>query len=517
MLLIVALLGCKTDPPEPADADPVVAPHDSTTSADTGTSVITPTVCHLEEGSVETRSAEQHQLAVVHGVGHTDHLGYSVECSSVPSAVGATSWFVGAPEFDDLGFGPGGYVLGFDGQARGRVSPESSSLILIGESKLRDTLGLSLEVDSTSNWVWAGAGGSSRYFDFAGSIWGVDLASSRSEMGYGDVDAYIVGATARAGAYRGVPLGDLDGDGRSELVVGHSFPDIVSESSDGFLAMYAGADLRGDVWIDQAVAQFDDRGHVNVTGRSMWAVDVDGDGHVDLVHGENAGSELGAGDGRVAIMLGPLLERPVEGALTADIELRQPDGGGSFGVFGDMGDLDGDGVVDLVFSDTLVSDPDVGDRVGAAYVYFGPLTEGEVREAEEADLIVGGTRASGLFGSPIVGDHDGDGHDDLLLSQLNGDPGCGGTLWVFSGPLQSGRRTTDDADFVYVSGSPNTGFGLTMAMCDLDGDGAEEVVVGEPYFTDDEVVDGPYYYDAGGPVLHGRARVLTFHGSEGGR
>ena len=480
MILCFALLvACGDDDPAPTDTAssatptlPWTAPTAHTGS--TGTSTCDDSFLAGSTATIQPLS--DHRYAWFDGQGRDDDLGYAVACSG-------TTWAAGAPENSEYADLPGGWAYTFDGRSTGQLVEDDASHILHGDPEESDNLGISLNMSDDGQWLWAGAWSSKRHIRFSGGVWGVHLPTAEEQVEGDSVDVYVVGAGHGAKAIRGMPLGDLDGDGIDELMVGNSDGSDVSE--DGFLALYTGADLHDVVFVESATHTFDDRGAGNISGRSMWAADIDGDGHTDLVHGEPF-DDFGP---RVAIRLGPLLGGDADQDLAADVEIVAPtdNGGGVFGDRGDLGDVNGDGVVDLIFEDVSVP-VDGLERAGSAYVFFGPLQRGTSLSADDAHLIIEGYASWGHFGSPVVADHDGDGTNDLIVAQVPwpSSTDCVGRLHVFRGPLEPGRRSALDADLIYENDRLGSGAGHAMAACDLDGDGDDEIVVGEPGYSGTE-------------------------------
>jgi len=458
--LLLLSLACRSEPPPTGTVD------------DTG-------ICDdALVGDLDVVPLADHRRAWVQGDDHEDHLGTAVACAARSDGLDTPLWVAGGPGLD------GGAVIAFEGLGTGELTEADARFVLRGDLEERDDVGQTVHIDAEAGWVWAGSPGSFRHERSAGGIWGVQIATAGSEITHGDLDAYVVGDGRGAYAYRGLPLGDLDGDGQTELMVGHTYWSALA-TAEGFLALYSGDVLDGEVFVDDAAHTFVDPGNINHEGDQLGAADVDGDGHIDVIHGEPLTE--GDGHGRVAIRLGPLLGGSTAKDLQADIELTGTEGG-VFGTYGSTGDLNGDGAVDLVFAD-LLAEVDGLDHAGTVYVFFGPFVPGTSISADDADLIVEGYAFYGHLAASVVADHDGDGFDDLIVAHTP-EPetdDCAARLHVFRGPVPVGRVSALTADLTYAHDEVHTQLGSALAACDLDGDGDDELVVGERFYGTDDV------------------------------
>lgn len=139
---------------------------------------------------------------------------------------------------------------------------------------------------------------------------------------------------------------------------------------------------------------------------------------------------------------------------------------------GGAGDLDGDGVQELAV--TALSN---ADRVPAVFLYDVSGWEGAYGDGDELGSVAGISRSDAVSNATSAGDVDGDGLGDLLvgLSDRDGAGYTGGVL-VLGG--FTGELDIEDADARYKAATTTNLTGeLVAAGGDLDGDGADDVAI----------------------------------------
>lgn len=131
-------------------------------------------------------------------------------------------------------------------------------------------------------------------------------------------------------------------------------------------------------------------------------------------------------------------------------------------------DLDGDGVVDLVFGEP---EADVSGRTAAGRVHLlaGPIDSAV--DLDDAEVAFAGpdarTRAGGALAA--LPDLDGDGRAELFVASPDGEAGACYLL-----------RAGESTPWLTLDGTAETGLGRAAAVLDLDGDGTEDLAVGAP-------------------------------------
>jgi IPT/TIG domain-containing protein/FG-GAP repeat protein/VCBS repeat protein len=211
---------------------------------------------------------------------------------------------------------------------------------------------------------------------------------------------------------------------------------------------------------------------------SLAAGDLDGDGWLDLVVGAPntllAGTTLRTGDVRVFHGGPNALQDPSPAPWLVFNGLQDAE---TFGRSIACGDIDGDGLDDLVVG--APANATGGALAGAVFVFRGGSTISS-RSSAGADVTLVPEAADDRFGRALaLGDANGDGRDELLI----GAPGHGGAgrAYLFLGTQGFTRTQAAEADFVFDGEVGSQGeFGSSVALIDVDGDGLEDAVVTAP-------------------------------------
>ncbi|MDA1114808.1 MAG: FG-GAP-like repeat-containing protein, partial [Planctomycetota bacterium] len=227
--------------------------------------------------------------------------------------------------------------------------------------------------------------------------------------------------------------------------------------------LLSAAPAHAQMW--ETLWQFDGQAISDVLGYSVsGAGDVDGDGFDDLIVGAllaDPGGLTEAGSAFVYSGATGSLIWQFDGQVSLD-KL-------GFSVSG-AGDVDGDGFDDLIVG-APVADPGGLSNAGSAYVYSGAT----------GNLIwqFDGQASGDFLGHSVsgAGDVDGDGFDDLIVGASSADPGGltdAGSAYVYSGATGSLIWQFDGQAWVDQLGISVSGIG------DVDGDGFDDVIVSAP-------------------------------------
>lgn len=156
------------------------------------------------------------------------------------------------------------------------------------------------------------------------------------------------------------------------------------------------------------------------------------------------------------------------------------------------GDFDGDGVSDLVGASSTWDGST--KELGAAWAF-----DGASGPAGSPDTTLLGDQARGLFGASLsAGDLDGDGLEDLVVGQTSwsGAFSAEGQVLVFPG---TAAGPSAPSAWAFSAGQDNARTGWSVsARVDANGDGLPELLVSAPYYDDGSTNEGVvWWFDFG--------------------
>ncbi len=293
----------------------------------------------------------------------------------------------------------------------------------------------------------ASAGRVSLYFGTAG---GFDTTA----------DAHIDGAIANAQTGYSVAIGDLNGDGFGDLIVGAPILGN-GQTAEGRVSVYLGGagifDTTSDLDIESNSA------NARFGWQVAYAGDINGDGFGDFVAGAPFHDVPGTPSaGRAFLYLGG---STLDG--NADLTISASNNGNQLGAaVAGLGDINGDG-----YSDWALGEPEHdgnGNNAGRMIVYFGSATPDGA-----GDLVILGNAASHRLGSQIgvVGDVNGDGYPDFTVTSAP-PPSFSGEIHLFLG-----GATPSATAHVVLTETTAPGLGVWATGADLTGDGYSDVAV----------------------------------------
>jgi hypothetical protein len=321
----------------------------------------------------------------------------------------------------------------------------------------------------------------------------IDLASNVP-------DVTIVGANAGDNLGFVVAAGDVNGDGTDDILVGARFaipPGGASGTGEAYV-VFGSSSLEGTVDIGQGQHDFTIAGASagDYLGYALTAGDVNGDGIADIITAASAASpdpdRTHAGEAYVVFGSTGLGGRVEVAQRQQDFTILGPEAEGLVANFAAAGDINGDGVDDILLGTHLADGPN-NDRTdaGEAYIIFGQDDLGGTLDLASGDgfVTIYGADAQDWLGFYVVAaDVNGDGTADAIVGARNADGvqnghnNCG-EVYIILGRKDlpdSIDIASDEEDATIIGADPNDLMGHSLAAGDIDGDGTADVIAGAP-------------------------------------
>ena len=328
-----------------------------------------------------------------------------------------------------------------------------------------------------------------------------------SSVGISTATANWTAESNQTGAFFGHSVstaGDVNGDGYSDILVGAlNFDNGQTNEGKVFLwygsttGLVAGGGIPSNAnWSYESNVANDQVGSCVST-----AGDVNGDGYADVIFYA----------GRVPYGLYNLDYAAAFYGGSAGLPLtpswKQTDSV-VYSYFGSQvataGDINGDGISDVIISAFNYSVPNPGDQYeGAAFVYNGSP---EGLSSGAANWTAEGNQAGGTFGRSVsaAGDVNGDGYSDVIVGAYLFDNGeiNEGRAFVYHGSAGGLSLTANWTGEINQTGA---GFGISVSTAgDVNGDGYSDVIVGSANFSNGQSNEGGafiYYGSSSGLSL----------------
>jgi len=331
----------------------------------------------------------------------------------------------------------------------------------------------------------------------AGVIYVIDAVEVES---YGDTaDAHTILEGSTSAGYRlgssAVDLGDLDGDGLNELLATYNSSSSATSGSVRLMLQYGAASTGGpeNIQLGSTDARWEtDRSTNDAKYALGGSGDLNQDGYLDFTHGNPSDSASASSGGAVYVVWGKSTQYSATGG---DLQEGATVTAGAYGTESSEGagalstilpDMNGDGFDELAWWTSGTT---------SVHIASGELTATGTATGDDAFLTLTYDEDWTATHIRTLGDWDGDGVAEWVLG-IDGDSSySGGTMLVYRGADLDGTHDGEDASAAELYADTEDdygdfGFAILAEPADLDGDGAMDLVVGDPWQGIDTDGDG---------------------------
>jgi len=387
------------------------------------------------------------------GIGSMSGFGHRLAAGDV-TGDGITDLVVSAPMH-----GAGGAVFIFFGPlvGTGSLSASSADVVLLANGiQSGDFFGESLTVGDLNgdaiDDIVVGAVHHDLPFADCGAVF---VFFGTPSLPSGDASSADLKLTGPAGLNRfgrNLAMGDVSGDGQTDLLIGSPHAGGVHGAVDvlfGGPGLLSGAAVVSDMTI---------RGEApsDLFGSAIGAADVNGDAVPDILVGASGNDALGSSSGAAYVFFGGPA-RP-SSATQADAIMLGSNAGDEFGRGLAGGDIDGDGIADLIVGAQGV---DAGaTNNGRVYAFLGRPGLGDSVAGSAAMMLTGLAITNENFGQTIeLIDVDCDGELDICVGSFR--VGAGDVhVFLGDGVMADLLASQDSATFTGQVGGDTFGIGL---------------------------------------------------------
>ena len=309
---------------------------------------------------------------------------------------------------------------------------------------------------------------------------------------------------ARSGDQLGRALasGDFNGDGIDDIALSAPFADgpALDRPDAGHIYLLFGFAGLGEDRRSLDLAEGGEDAVIfgadvdDIAGFALHAGDVNGDGSADLIigafHGDGPDNAR-PDSGDVYVVYGGRPSRQFDLAEGAqDVTIYGAEPGDWLGEAVGAGDVNGDGLVDVIASATFADGPDnEREAAGETYIIMGPPAPLLDMASGRPDVTIVGIDPGDQIGHSIAsGDVDGDGSADVILGAVSADgPGNQEDLAGEAYLILGGQSLPDIVDtavdpvaaLIYGRGAKDR-LGRSAAAGDVNGDGLSDLLIAAP-------------------------------------
>ena len=395
---------------------------------------------------------------------------------------------------------------------QGELDTSSADFVLIGTTSYdyfgQSTAVADIDGDGTAEVLVAGYGYDAGGSYSTGGLFVFSGPTTSASASAADVEIYGASSYDYL-SYGGIDVADLDQDGYDDVLVGAYGDDDNGTSSGSIFVLYGAA----SGWSSGASSA-----HPSLYGNSTYdylgealgaAGDVNGDGYPDFTVGSDGDDDNGTSSGSVWVVLGSATR--LSGSTNVGSEaVAQWTGANTYEYLGGLGSGGSVGDMDGDGYDELVlTAGDAYSDYGGVFLHYGSATIGS-GTLDDADAGFEGSTYYGYFGDTrVVGaDLDGDGYDDLVAGGAN--ENNVGAVYVVAGSTTaySGDYEAETEAWASFAGESYYDYaGHSVDLGDIDGDGSIDVAIGAPYTDPTNYSDGTVYVIYG-PLSAGEMDVV---------
>jgi hypothetical protein len=319
-----------------------------------------------------------------------------------------------------------------------------------------------------------------------------------------------------------LPVGDVNGDNFTDIIIGAHRDDEETDSGSVFV-YYGETDF--EFASANSTRFIGESGYDNLGVRMSYLGDLNKDGFDDVFMGayRHDGEEI-SNTGASYIYYGG-------SNLGATVYLSDADYALKFiGESEDdeatvnnhaSGDVNGDGELDLLMSSSNRDDDNLSNN-GAAYLYYGPFSEGSVNLSQSmstrAKFIGPENDSYFTYRTSIDGDLNGDGYTDVMItarSENVGGQSGSGAVYLYYGPIESGEHRTTSATIRFTGENTDDNAGNDATMnCDINNDGYHDILMGAPNNNDNGSHSGKVYLFFGPITAEGNTREISLSSAD---
>jgi len=289
----------------------------------------------------------------------------------------------------------------------------------------------------------------------------------------------------------GVGSGDFNNDGIDDLIIGANQAEQPGGNNQGeTYIIYGPFNDTGVFNLSTANVTFFGIDASDLSGIVVGSGDFNNDGIDDVIIGardaEPSGKEAAdEKQGETYIVYGPINDTGVFNLSTANVTFFGIDASDFSGGGVGSGDLNNDGIDDVIIGAPLAEQPGGIDQ-GETYIIYGPINDTGVFNLSIANVTLFGIDESDFSGRTVgSGDFNNDGIDDVIIGAQSAEPAGGGIsddqgeTYIVYGPINdTGVFNLSNANVTFFGIDEDDQIGLGVGSGDFNNDGIDDVIIG---------------------------------------